>query len=94
VRELLAVVESAAIRSEGEAIGVEHLPPELREAASNLAVLGENRYRAPDLGSDEREAIRSALEATDHHRERAARMLGMSRTTLWRRIKEYGLDGG
>lgn len=41
----------------------------------------------------EREAIRSALEATEHHREQAARMLGMSRTTLWRKMKEYGLVG-
>ena len=39
----------------------------------------------------ELEAIRSALEATDHHRERAARMLGMSRTTLWRKMKQYRL---
>jgi len=93
VRELLAVVESAAIRSDGESIGVEHLAADIREAASGSAgILGEDRYHAPEDQGAEREAIRSALEATEHHREQAARMLGMSRTTLWRKIKEYGLD--
>jgi two-component system response regulator HydG len=94
VRELLAVVESAAIRSAGEDIGVEPLPADIRAAASRRAdLLGEDRYQPPEDGADEREAIRSALEATSHHRERAARMLGMSRTTLWRKMKEHGLDG-
>jgi two-component system response regulator HydG len=95
VRELLGVLESAAIRSGGELIGVEHLPPELRSAAAPGAGGGseEDRYQAPDDRAEELAAIRSALEAADSHRERAARMLGMSRTTLWRKMKEYGIDG-
>ncbi len=94
VRELLGVVEAAAIRSDGEPIGVEHLPAELRSAAGSDAGAGllEERYVSPEDQSEERAAIRSALEAADHHREKAARMLGMSRTTLWRKMKEYGLD--
>ena len=37
---------------------------------------------------DEVERIRRALEIAEGNRERAASMLGMSRTTLWRRMKE------
>jgi len=94
VRELLGVVESAAIRSEGAPIGVEHLPLEIRNAAAGRAALAEeeDRYSAPDDVRAERAAIVAALDAADGHRERAARMLGMSRTTLWRKMKEYGLD--
>ena len=36
-------------------------------------------------------AIREALQATRFRRTEAARMLGMSRTTLWRKMREYGL---
>lgn len=95
VRELLAAVESAAIHSGGAPIGVEHLPPELRETAGIRAPTGftDERYRTPDDDVEERAAIRAALDAAENHRERAARMLGMSRTTLWRKMKDYGLDG-
>ncbi len=40
----------------------------------------------------ERERIEGALEATDGHRERAAAVLGMSRTTLWTRMRMLGID--
>jgi len=46
------------------------------------------------LSHDERAevaAIRSALERARYRREEAARFLGMSRTTLWRKMKEYRL---
>ncbi|NIP80851.1 MAG: hypothetical protein GWM90_17195, partial [Gemmatimonadetes bacterium] len=40
----------------------------------------------------EEAGIRAALEETDGVRTRAAELLGMSRTTLWRKMKEYGLQ--
>ncbi|HEX2203364.1 MAG TPA: sigma-54 dependent transcriptional regulator [Longimicrobium sp.] len=48
------------------------------------------RYQAPDESS-EREAIRSALEEANGNRTKAAAALGMGRTTLWQKLKEYGL---
>ena len=41
--------------------------------------------------SPEAAEIRSALEAARYRRSEAARMLGISRTTLWRRMKQHGL---
>jgi len=38
---------------------------------------------------EERARIQSALEEAKYHREEAASLLGMSRTTLWRKMKEY-----
>ena len=40
---------------------------------------------------DERSAIIAALRETGGSRSRAAELLGMSRTTLWRRMREFGL---
>ena len=48
------------------------------------------RYVAPDADA-EREAILLALEEADGNRTRAAAALGMGRTTLWQKLKEYGL---
>ena len=41
----------------------------------------------------EREAIARALTEAGGARSVAAARLGMSRTTLWRKMKEYGLEG-
>jgi DNA-binding NtrC family response regulator len=92
IRELFSVVESAALLSRGARIGVQHLPPELRANAAEAESLGNDRYRAPEGDDDERRAIVAALERAEGKKTRAARALGMSRTTLWRKIKEYGLE--
>jgi DNA-binding NtrC family response regulator len=41
---------------------------------------------------DERTTITEALRAAGGVRARAADLLGMGRTTLWRKMKAYGLD--
>jgi PAS domain S-box-containing protein len=48
---------------------------------------------AQSAGGEPEEArrIRAALERAKYHRTEAARSLGMSRTTLWRRMRDYGL---
>jgi len=45
----------------------------------------------PDMNSIEKEAIREALTRNSGNRRRAARQLGMSERTLYRRLKAYGL---
>jgi DNA-binding NtrC family response regulator len=45
-----------------------------------------------DAARAERERIEMALQATGGHRERAANLLGMSRTTLWTRMCVLGID--
>ncbi|MEZ4423609.1 MAG: sigma-54 dependent transcriptional regulator [Gemmatimonadota bacterium] len=91
VRELFSAIESAWIRAGAGRIEGQHLPEEVRAAAGGLQ--GLERYRAPDDGADERDVIRRALEDADGVRARAAERLGMGRTTLWRKMKELGLDG-
>ena len=88
VRELMSVVERAAVDAGFGRIEAQHLPPELRRGADAGS---DARYRATRSADDERDAIVAALEQTDGAIARAAELLGMGRTTLWRKLKQYGL---
>ena len=90
VRELFAVVESSAIRAGSGRIEAHHLPPEVRRDGGVRD--DEERYRWSASAEDERARIHAALEQAGGVRARAAALLGMSRTTLWRKIREHGLE--
>jgi len=93
VRELFSVVESASIRAGGPRIEAQHLPAAIRDPDGAGGSGGaEERYRAPSP-EEERRAIVAALEEAGGSRARAAEILGMSRTTLWRRMKDFGMGG-
>jgi PAS domain S-box-containing protein len=49
------------------------------------------RTRAPAGAPEEEVRIREALLANEYSRSRTARSLGMSRATLWRKMKKYGI---
>ena len=98
VRELMAVIEHACIVCDGARILPCHLPPEIREPVPEAepAVEGKGadatrRYQAPDPRA-ERDAIRQALREAEGNRTRAAAALGMGRTTLWQKLKAYGIE--
>ncbi len=95
VRELFSVMESAAIRAGGR-IEAQHLPEPVRAARGSGGLPeGEGdpeRYQGPDTEAEERQAIFAALQEAGGVRARAADLLGMSRTTLWRKLKQYGID--
>jgi DNA-binding NtrC family response regulator len=88
VRQLMAALESAAI-SAGDSgrIEAQHLPEEIREGQESSGA----RYRASAMPDDERAAIEAALAHTDGVLSRAADLLGMGRTTLWRKMRAYGI---
>jgi two-component system response regulator AtoC len=91
VRELFAVLESATIRADGARIEAQHLPAEVRAAAE--VRYASERYRVA-TGDDERAAIEAALASTGGAVARAAELLGMGRTTLWRKMRAYGMAKG
>jgi len=82
VRELQAALEYAIIRSQGSTIDVHHLPPSIVQP-SELAV-------ARNCILDE-QAIRMALEKHRYNRTAAAKELGISRITLWRRMRDWDI---
>ena len=100
VRELMAAVEHACIVCDGSRILPCHLPEEIREGPGEARRSGSGdaraaeaprRYQAKDPGS-ERDAIVAALEDAAGNRTKAAAALGMGRTTLWQKLKEYGIE--
>ena len=91
VRELRNVIERAAILSGDErTIRPEHLLIQRRSAASASDSVGEIRIprTGKTLAAVEREAIQIALRLTNGNRSAAARMLGISRPRLARKIRD------
>jgi DNA-binding NtrC family response regulator len=93
VRELFSVLESAALRAGESRIDAQHLPPEVRSTATEGHDALMARYRAAAGEEDERARILAALDAAHGVRARAAEILGMGRTTLWRKLRQLGLEG-
>ena len=92
VRELLHVVESAAVLCDGEILP-EHLPSALHSCLPGTSGEGAaaTPERLPSLQELERAHIERVLGATGGHRGRAAKLLGISERSLYRKIEEYRL---
>lgn len=86
IRELRHAVEHACILCRGGLIGPEHLP---REVFSGLS---EKRPMGDRSRGSERERVLEALTQAEGNRARAARLLGISRQTLYRRLGQWGLE--
>ena len=89
VRELENIIEHAFVMCKGDVIELRHLPSELIER-SQETFLEEKEVDRP-LQKAEAESIRKVLERNRGNRLRTARELGIDRTTLWRKIKRYGI---
>jgi transcriptional regulator with PAS, ATPase and Fis domain len=93
VRELRNALEYAYVIGDGPILFDVELPPEVSGVAFDPDTSAVNmREAGPEDASPEARRIRLALEHAGGNRERAAQILGMSRVTLWRRIKALGID--
>jgi DNA-binding NtrC family response regulator len=90
VRELENAIERAAILARGDAITPEDLPPHVA-AGLNLGP-SPTLPRQTTLAETERDHILTTLERFGRNHSAAAEALGIGRTTLWRKLKEYGLE--
>ncbi len=91
VRELENVVERAALLSKGKFIGAEDLPETVRREENRH----KGKYRPMGLkealAEPEKRIIREALEANNWNRQETAKALRINRTTLFKKMKRYGL---
>ena len=89
VRELISALEQAAINAGFGRIEAQHLPTAVRQETAEQSEL---RYRARGGMDDERSTILAALEQSGGALSRAAQLLGMGRTTLWRKVRALGVE--
>jgi two-component system response regulator HydG len=100
VRELEHAVERACALSSGPVIHLGDLPTQLQkqglEAQRSNAPVGEAADQGPStavqtLADLEREAILGAIRTLNGDKLQAAKLLGIGKTTLYRKLKEYGI---
>ncbi|MDD4335522.1 MAG: sigma 54-interacting transcriptional regulator, partial [Desulfotomaculaceae bacterium] len=95
IRELVYTVEYAINLEENQLISLESLTPEIREGSrkkTRNGMAGDGRLL--QLAQLEKEAITTALDKfgwNDEGKIKAAQVLGISRATIYRKIRKYGL---
>jgi DNA-binding NtrC family response regulator len=88
VRELEHAIERAVIVASGTSIRVRDLPPEVSQKPRPGGASDDSL----DLHAQERALIERALERFRGNRRQAAEALKISTVTLWRKMKQYGLE--
>ena len=107
VRQLRNCLERAVLLSDGGKITLAELPPEVARGSSSGGPTGpavttvheavQTAYAPPpsepiSLREIERQQILAALEKTGWHRGKTAELLGISPSTLYRRLRDYNLE--
>ncbi|MBX3332151.1 MAG: sigma-54-dependent Fis family transcriptional regulator [Nitrospira sp.] len=89
VRELEHVVERAVALASHAILALEDLPPEVLQSTGSAAERAE--ILPGTLKALQRDQVLKMLESTQGNKERTARLLGISRRTLYRLLDRYGL---
>src|SRR5574341_71722 len=90
VRELENTLESAVVLAKGEIIQPEDLPGKIREKTPT-PVVSESGHLTPALEEIEKSYIFWVLNQTGWNKSKAASILGIDNSTLYRKIERYGL---
>jgi transcriptional regulator with PAS, ATPase and Fis domain len=91
VRELENLIEYGFVLCHERVIDVRHLPEEFQPSASGRVDLVPGRGESK-LKWAEADTIRASLRRTQGHLGKAAEDLGISRTTLWRKMSKYSIS--
>lgn len=90
IRELRNVIEYAFAIGEGPVLEADELPPELRGEPPPRTTRTHGGAMSPE--DDEKARILEALRIAGGLKSQAAELLGISRTTLWRKMRELKLE--
>ena len=89
VRELRNAIEYAFVLCSENWINKEHLPPKITANGKRPLT---NHHRSSASWEEERKKLIDTLRQVGGNQSEAARILGVSRVTIWKRIKKYGID--
>jgi PAS domain S-box-containing protein len=88
VRELKSAIEYAVIGCNSSVIQEDDLPPEVHPSLDSLNEI------SSDSGADEEARLQQALDRAGGNRAQAARLLGISRATFYRRLADLKISPG
>jgi DNA-binding NtrC family response regulator len=91
VRELANVVERAVALTAHDRITLADLPKAVAERRGPEVIIGTDAAELVSLEEMERRYVLHVLESVGGSRTAAAKILGVDRTTLWRRLERYGV---
>ena len=91
VRELEKIIERAALLGKGRFITADDLPDIVKQEKTNKQKSYTNMSLKEALTEPEKNIIRQALEANQWNRQETAKALQINRTTLFKKMKHYGL---
>ena len=89
VRELENIVERAVALESGPAILVADLPDYIRN--QSIETYRHHPSDIPTLEEQEKRYIQWVLDRTEGNKTRAAKIMGIDRVSLWRKLKRYGI---
>ncbi len=89
IRELKHAIEHAFILCRGPQIELEHLPLELRSVSSESLAVPINQSSKNSMSKAD---LEQALAHSGGNKAKAARVLGVSRQTIYRKLVEYGMN--
>ena len=93
VRELRNALENMVLLTRHDVLDVDDVPDHIKGATGAPATPhGHYELAGRTLAELERDLIRATLEFTGKNRQKAARMIGIGERTLYRKLKEYGLE--
>jgi len=91
IRELENVIERATLLSKSKFIGPEDLPDSIKQERHRQAKKYESMSLKEALSGPEKDIIRQALETNNWNRQATSKALQINRTTLFKKMKHYGL---
>ncbi|HIJ65568.1 MAG TPA: sigma-54-dependent Fis family transcriptional regulator [Candidatus Hydrogenedentes bacterium] len=93
VRELESIIAHAVILCDGDVIRAQDLPDQLRDLRGRRLALPDYASESlPSLNEMEKGLIEAALAKLDGNQTEVAKQLGISRSTLWRKMKQYAIS--
>ncbi len=93
VREMRNIIENLLLTSREEEVGIDELPVELLAETATIGAPKTMAIQSTSLEETERVAIARAVHGAHGNLAQAARALGVSRSTLYRKLQIYQLEG-
>jgi len=91
VRELKSAMEYAFVTCQSSQIHPNHLPPDI---TGNIRRFSEKKPHSSDPNEAKKKMLMDALEQSGGNQTKAAEILGVTRVTVWNRMKRYGIQSG